>query len=96
MTNPIKPTVGRVVLVKTTNEHGHVEILPGILNRVHSDNVIDVCVMWPGPGATPSTVTSLEYTDDLEGHDHELHGARWGWMEYQKKAELARQEAGKA
>jgi Protein of unknown function (DUF2829) len=81
--NPITPTVGRVVLYRTDTTDGS-ETYPGIVNRVHSETCIDICVMWPGHGAIPTTVVSVEYTESVEDHDAAEYGPRWGWMTYQK------------
>lgn len=92
MTDQPTPTVGRVVLYRTTNDHGNNETLPGIINRVHSDTVVDVMVMWPGPNATPSCQVSVEFSPEVEKHDADQEGDRWGWMAYQKQVHAGTQE----
>lgn len=77
MGSPIEPTVGRVVLVRSPTWEGDA---PAIVNAVHSNECISVCVMPFGQEAR--SLTSISYAED---HDTSGFPQTWHWMDYQKK-----------
>lgn len=75
MTNPIPPTVGRVVLVRSNDWDGDA---PGIINRVHSNEAINAFVMTDQE--VPYTRSSIPYAED---HDADGLSLSFHWMDYQ-------------
>lgn len=82
MANPITPTIGRVVLVRGEQWTGDA---PALVNMVHSDECISVCVMPFGQSSWP--LTSINYAEDhkASGMSHS-----WHWMDYQLKVAAER------
>lgn len=81
MGNPITPTVGRIVLFKSTdpaNVGNGANEVPAIVTRVWSDTCINCTVFRDA--ASPVAVTSVVYTDDFEASGQ---GVGWRWMDYQ-------------
>lgn len=82
-----KPTVGRVVLFKSTDRdimgRGCASIVPALITHVWNDNCVNLMVMRDGSYETPVGVTSVMLSDNIEAHDPNL-GPAWGWMAYQK------------
>lgn len=77
MTNPIMPSIGRVVLVRSADWEGDA---PGIVNKVHSEDCIDAHVM---PGyEVAHTRSSIVYAED---HDASGRSISFHWMDYQLK-----------
>lgn len=89
--NPITPTVGRVVLVRsddhTATGASRDREVPGLITAVHSDTCINVMVMRDGWQETPKCVTSISYH---EGETTTSPGTTWRWMPYQLATELAK------
>lgn len=83
MQNPITPTVGRVVLFKSTSPElmGSAEELPAIVTRVWGPSTVNLQVLRDGHGATPIGVTSVSYAEDFAATGA---SSGWRWMPYQK------------
>lgn len=85
---PIKPTIGRVVIVKRGSPDAHPAGWPALVNRVWSDNCINVAGFneW----GTPFSFTSVRLLQDDEPAPA---GDHWyaEWMPYQK-AQAAKHE----
>lgn len=82
MTNPIPPSKGRVVLVRSADWEGDA---PGIVNAVHSNECIDVFVMPKLEVA--HTRSSIVYAED---HDASGQSISFHWMDYQIKVAAER------
>ena len=77
MTNPIMPSIGRVVLVRSADWEGDA---PGTVNKVHSEDCINVFVM-PDQAVAHSR-SSIQYAED---HDASGLSISFHWMDYQLK-----------
>ncbi len=84
--NPIKPTVGRIVLVVLMIAGG-MEIAPAIVNCVYSDNEIGVTA-HPF-NRNPMPIERLGYGDPREI----MEAGTWHWMDYQLGQAAKTQEA---
>lgn len=82
--SPIMPSIGRVVLVRSADWEGDA---PGIVNKVHSQDCINVFVM-PDQQIAHSR-TSILHDDDGSGGQ----SISWHWMDYQKKVAEERDTA---
>lgn len=82
MTNPIVPSIGRVVLVRSADWEGDA---PGIVNLVHSNECINVHVMPSNEIA--HTRSSIQYAED---HDASGMSISFHWMDYQLKVAAER------
>lgn len=71
MTNPITPSIGRVVLFRLPYQEQDV---PAIVTKVHSDTCVNLMVMYDG--GQPAPVMSVSYSEDAQP-------ATWHWMPYQ-------------
>jgi len=84
-TNPITPTIGRIVLVNAANFEGD---SPGIVTRVFSNECVNLMV-FPD-GGSPYPVSSVQYAED---HKTSGMGISFHWMEYQLKVAEERDPA---
>lgn len=82
MSNPIMPSIGRVVLVRSADWEGDA---PGIVNKVHSEDCINVFVM-PDQAVAHSR-SSIQYAED---HDASGMSISFHWMDYQLKVAAER------
>lgn len=80
-TSPIPPSIGRVVIValpENMRPAPHVTEAPAIINEVHSNDVVNVCLMPSTHGPWP--LNSVLYAESPSDTD-----PTWHWMDYQLK-----------
>lgn len=81
-TSPIPPTIGRVVLVRSSMWGGDA---PALVTQVNNNDNINVCVMPNGEAPYPRM--SVPYAED---HDASGFVESFHWMDYQRKVAAER------
>ena len=88
MANTITPTVGRVVLFRSTDPEltGGAPEAPALITRVWTDDCVNLHVQRDGHRAASIGVTSVTYAElgDGEAADQYSPATAWRWMPYQQ------------
>lgn len=82
-TSPIAPSIGRVVIVSlplSMRPQPDDTEAPGIINKVFTNDCINVALMPSGHAPWPAT--SITYDDAPSDSDTQM---TWHWMDYQLK-----------